>query len=211
MEPTITQHLSSNLANWNKKSPIVILLHGYGSNMRDLPSLMNFLPGLPWISLQAPLDAGNGGFCWAPRKVPSNPEAADVEAGTQRIWDWIDANLPAEAPLIVIGFSQGGLMATQLLRTRPSRLQATVILAGFVIGAKQPADEELTATKPKVYYGRGLEDEIISMDAVARTESWLTRCTTAVIRRYAGLGHSINEEQMADVSDYLELALQPKT
>jgi phospholipase/carboxylesterase len=207
MEPKITQHLSSNLAGWNKKSPIVILLHGYGSNMRDLPSLMNFLPGLPWISLQAPLDAGNGGFCWAPRKVPSNPEKADVEQGTARVWDWIDANLPADAPLVVIGFSQGGLMATQLLRTRPSRLKATVILAGFVIGAGQPGDNELESAKPKVYYGRGLEDEIISPEAVARTESWLHRCTTPMIRRYERLGHSINEEQMADVSEYLESVL----
>ncbi|MFM2024154.1 MAG: hypothetical protein RLZZ56_167 [Actinomycetota bacterium] len=207
MESKITQHMSSNLATWNKKSPIVILLHGYGSNMRDLPSLMAFLPGLPWISLQAPIDAGNGGFCWAPRKVPSNPEQADVEAGTQRIWDWIDANLPKDAPLIVLGFSQGGLMATQLLRTRPGRLKATVILAGFVIGAKQVGDAELETTKPKVYYGRGLEDDIISADAIARTESWLGRCTTATIVRYERLGHSINEEQMADVSAYLEEVL----
>ena len=207
MEPKITQHLSSNLAKWNKKSPIVILLHGWGSNMRDLPSLMDFLPGLPWISLQAPVDAGNGGFCWAPRKVPSNPEQKDVEEGTARIWDWIDTNLPADAPLVVIGFSQGGLMATQLLRTRPNRLKATVILAGFVISAGQPGDKELEALKPKVYYGRGLEDDIISQDAVSRTDSWMHRCTTPVIRRYERLGHSINEEQMADVSEYLESVL----
>lgn len=207
MEPTITQHLSSNLNNWNKKSPIALLLHGYGSNMRDLPSLMDFLPGLPWVSLQAPLDAGNGGFSWAPLKTPGNPAQEDIEPATARIWDWIDSNLPAEAPLVLIGFSQGGLMSTQLLRTRPSRIVATVILAGFVLGAKQPADGELTESKPRVIYCRGLNDQVISLDAVSRTESWLARCTNASMKSYAGLGHSIDERVMEDVSEFLESVL----
>ncbi|MEN9992511.1 MAG: hypothetical protein RLY83_81 [Actinomycetota bacterium] len=207
MEPTITQHLSSNLNNWNKKSPIALLLHGYGSNMRDLPSLMDFLPGLPWVSLQAPLDAGNGGFAWAPIKTPGNPAQEDIEPATARIWDWIDANLPSDAPLVLIGFSQGGLMATQLLRTRPSRIVATVILAGFVLGAKQPADAELAESKPRVIYCRGLNDQVISSDAVSRTESWLTRCTSPSLKSYPGLGHSIDERVMEDVSEYLESVL----
>lgn len=203
MEPTITQHVSSNLNHWNKKSPIAVLLHGYGSNMRDLPSLMEFLPGLPWVSLQAPLEAGNGGYAWAPLTTPGNPKAEDVEPATERLWNWIDANLPTDAPLILIGFSQGGLMATQLLRTRPSRVTATVILAGFVLGVKQPADEELEVSKPRVIYCRGLNDQVISAEAVSRTESWLAKHTTALTPTYAGLGHSIDERVMADVSDYL--------
>ena len=207
MEPKITQHLSSNLNNCNKKSPIALLLHGYGSNMRDLPSLMDFLPGLPWVSLQAPLDAGNGGFAWAPLKTPGNPAPEDIEPATARIWDWVDANLPADAPLVLIGFSQGGLMATQLLRTRPGRIVATVILAGFVLGAKQPADAALADSKPRVIYCRGLNDQVISQDAVSRTESWLARCTTASMKNYPGLGHSIDERVMEDVSVYLESAL----
>lgn len=204
MEPTISQFLSSNLSNWNKKSPIALLLHGYGSNMRELPSLMGFFPGMPWVSLQAPLDAGNGGFAWAPLKDPGNPSKDDVETATERIWAWIDSNLPTAAPLVLIGFSQGGLMATQLLRTRPDRISATVILAGFVLGAKQPADSELAEAKPRVIYCRGLNDGVISSDAVARTESWLARCTTATVKTYDGLAHSVDERVMEDVSSYLE-------
>lgn len=203
MEPTITQHLSSNLNNWNKKSPVALLLHGYGSNMRDLPSLMDYLPGLPWVSLQAPLEAGNGGFAWAPIVAPGNPQKADVEPATQRIWDWIDANLPGDVPLVLIGFSQGGLMATQLLRTRPSRIAATVILAGFTLGAKQPADEELKRLRPRVIYCRGLNDQVISKDAVDRTLAWLVGHTSALTPSYEGLGHSIDDRVLEDVSDYI--------
>lgn len=207
MNVAITQHLSSNLNNWNKKSPIVVLLHGYGSNMRDLPSLMDFLPGLPWVSLQAPLDAGNGGFAWAPLKQPGNPLTEDIEPATERIWSWIDANLPSSAPLILVGFSQGGLMTTQLLRTRPKRIKAAVILAGFTLGAEQPADQWLAENKPKVIYCRGLNDQVISPDAVVRTEAWLARCTSASLKTYPGLGHSIDERVMEDVVEYLEQVL----
>lgn len=207
MEPKITQHLSSNLSKWNKKSPIAILLHGFGSNMRDLPSLMDFLPGIPWVSLQAPLDAGNGGFAWAPLKSPGNPAKEDVEPATERIWQWLDAHLPTDAPLVLLGFSQGGLMATQLMRTRPSRIAATVILAGFTLNAAQPADPDLAKSKPKVIYCRGLSDQVISKDAVIRTEAWLAKCTSASIHTYERLGHSIDERVMHDVAEYLETVL----
>jgi phospholipase/carboxylesterase len=119
------------------------------------------------------------------------------------VWSWIDANIPPETPLVLIGFSQGGLMATQLLRTRPNRILATVILAGFTLDAVQPGDAELEATKPRVIYCRGLSDQVIATDSVIRTEAWLARCTSALTPTYPGLAHSIDERVIQDVSEYL--------
>jgi phospholipase/carboxylesterase len=187
------------------ESPIVLLLHGYGSNEEDLPGLMQYLPdSLPWYSLRAPVDLGSGYFAWANRVTPGNPPADDVELATQAIWQWVDANLDSRAPLIVLGFSQGGLMATQLLRTRPERIGATVILAGFTLAAEQPADERLASEKPRVIYCRGLQDEVISAEAVQRTLTWLKAHTSAEVHSYDGLGHSIDERVMEDVADYLQ-------
>lgn len=194
---------SAGLQAWNESEPIVVLLHGYGADERDLPGIMKLLPDFAWVSPRAPLNSQYGGYAWFPITTPLNPPAEVVVPATEVLWDWIDGTLPADAPLIVIGFSQGGLMATQLLRTRPERLMATVILAGFIMDAPQPADEQLAASKPKVIYCRGVEDQVITREAVARLNGWLQAHTRAVTKSYAGLGHSIDERVLADVANYL--------
>ena len=204
--PQIKTFVSGGLPSWNGKDPVVLFLHGYGADERDLPGLMNYLPDLPWVSPRAPEQSQYGGFAWFPITTPLNPPAELVEPATQALWDWLDATIP-DAPLIVIGFSQGGLMTTQLLRTRPERLKATVILAGFNMDALQPADAKLAATKPKVIYCRGAEDAVVTKDAVARLNTWLQGHTRAITKSYSGLGHSIDERVMNDVADYLESVL----
>ncbi|MEO0027315.1 MAG: hypothetical protein RL716_646 [Actinomycetota bacterium] len=190
MSETITHFVDGRPEGLDPSQPLVVLLHGYGSNENDLVGLMNYLPGnFAWVSLRA--------------VTPGNPRVEDIEPATARLWSWIDANIPAETPLVLIGFSQGGLMATQLLRTRPTRILATVILAGFVLNAEQPGDLELEATRPRVIYCRGLSDQVIAADAVVRTEAWLARCTSALAPTYAGLAHSIDERVIQDVSEYL--------
>lgn len=185
------------------KKPVVVLLHGYGSNEQDLPSLMNFLPGnLPWVSLRAPLALGGSSFAWFPLAAPGHPDPTNVAIATDIIWKWIDENLPETSPIIVIGFSQGGLMATQLLRTRPDRILGTVVLAGFVVDAVQPGDETLQQQRPAAIYCRGLDDQVIHPDAVTRTEKWLSTHTTATYKTYYRLGHSIDARVMDDVAEY---------
>lgn len=126
-----------------------------------------------------------------------------MAAATDAIWQWVDATLPADARVVPIGFSQGGLMASQLLRTDASRTVAPVILGGFVQGAEQPEDDRLAAEKPAVFSGRGDEDRVIAPAAVARTDAWLPAHTTLTARTYPGLAHGINQAELADVREYL--------
>jgi phospholipase/carboxylesterase len=208
MVKAISTFVTGGLDHIEPGQPVVVFLHGYGADERDLPSLMNFLPDLPWVSLRAPQTSQYGGYAWYPITNALDPSLEEVADATEAVWDWVDSFLPEDSPLVVIGFSQGGLMATQLLRTRPARLAATVILAGFVFGGEQPADAELAANKPKVIYCRGLEDQMISREAVAGINGWLQGHTRAITRTYAGLGHSIDDRVMADVADYLSLVLK---
>ncbi|MGC3995567.1 MAG: dienelactone hydrolase family protein [Propionicimonas sp.] len=186
-------------------APVAVLfLHGFGSNEDDLPGLAPFVaPGLPWASLRAPITLGPSSHAWFEISTPGDPAPEPVVAATDAIWEWVDTNLPEAAAVLPIGFSQGGLMATQLLRTRPERVAGTVVLGGFVLGAGQPADALLAETRPPVFWGRGELDAVITPDAVARTAAWLSAHTTLQARTYPGLAHGINAAEAADVLTFV--------
>ena len=144
-----------------------------------------------------------------PVVTPGDPAHEPVAAATDAIWAWVDANLDPTTKLVPIGFSQGGLMATELLRTRPDRIASTVVLGGFVQGTKRPADAVLAQSRPPVFWGRGSADTVIATPAVARTEAGLPAHTTLTRRSYPGLAHAINADEAADVREFLHQIVGP--
>lgn len=195
-------------ADWAEASAtapaVAVLLHGYGSNEQDLTGLVEPLGlQLPWASLRAPLEMGHGGAAWFEITNPGNPDPEPIAAATDAVWAWIDEHVPAGTRIVPIGFSQGGFMASQLLRTRPERVVAPVILAGFVLSAPQPGDEALAAALPPVFWGRGTHDQVIAAPAVARASAWLPLHTKLTERTYPGLAHGINQAEIDDVRTFL--------
>ncbi|MBO1751344.1 dienelactone hydrolase family protein [Actinotalea sp. BY-33] len=184
--------------------PVMLLLHGYGSHENDLTPLVPELGlDLPWASLRAPIGLPGGGAAWVPITTPGRPDPGLVLEATETIWAWVDAHLDPAAPVVPVGFSQGGLMATQLLRTRPERVLAAVVLGGFVLDAPQPADEELARLRPAAFWGRGAEDQVIAAQAVERTERWLPQHTTLTAHVYPGLAHGINADEVDHVREFV--------
>ena len=210
----VTLTVSDRIAVWVESDdfesraadqPVTLLLHGYGSHEQDLPPILRWLEASePWASLRAPLALPNGGFAWAPITVPGNPHAAEIETATETLWEWLDYNVPV-APIRAIGFSQGGLMVSQLLRTRPERVDKAAILSGFVLGSPQPADERLSESKPRVFWSHGTADTVIVPESIERTRTFLATHSTPMESEYQGLGHSIDERVLTDLRDYLAM------
>ena len=150
-----------------------------------------------------------GGATWFPLDLPNEPEQAGIDAATDAIWAWVDANVPAGAPVIPLGFSQGGLMALQLLRTCPERIATTVVLSGLIAPGAGSADassfqdDALAKSHPPVFWGRGDADQVIWSAAIERLAAWLPGHADATIRVYPGLAHSVNEDEMNDVRAFL--------
>ena len=186
-------------------APVVVFLHGYGSDERDLAGLAPYLPaGLPWVSVRAPLRHPSINYSWYPLvDIGSESDAPGIGAATEALWEWVDDELAADAQLIPVGFSQGGLMASQLLRTHAERVAAAAILSGYVQSAPQPADALLAESPRPVFWGRGTADVVIPSHAVDATSAFLPGHSILTECVYRGLPHSVNEEELADLASFL--------
>lgn len=189
--------------------PLLLILHGYGSHEGDLFSLAPHLPLTPVLAaLRAPLPVGDG-WAWFPigisgeRVNPSAPNASALEAATDSVLAWLDALVVPPASVGLLGFSQGGAMALQLLRQAPDRFTFAVQLSGFVAAAPQPGDADLAERPIPVFWGRGTADPVIQTDAVRRTQDWLPGHSLLTERIYEGMGHSISQGELSDIVAFL--------
>lgn len=186
--------------------PLVIVLHGRGSDERDLASLFPLLPGgFVYASLRAPHAFGPG-FAWFDDAVetPGDPRPASADAMTDAVLTWL-RHLPWHPTSVgALGFSQGGAMAVHLLRQGHGIVGFAVNMSGFVIGGAHPADAALARELPPVYWGRGSVDAFFTPELIHRADAWLPFHTTLTSAVYPGLGHSVSEEMLRDVCEFLD-------
>jgi len=182
--------------------PLLVLLHGYGSNEGDLFGLAPHLPLQPVIaSLRAPLTAGPG-YAWYELDGATNESrSAGSDAAARGLLHWLDGVQATSVGLL--GFSQGGAMSIHLMRHAPERFAFAVSLAGFVVPGEAPADARLAALAPPVFWGRGTRDTVIPASFVAATQRWLPHHSTLTERIYEGVGHSVSDSELADVITFL--------
>lgn len=183
--------------------PLLVLMHGRGSNEHDLFSLVSLLPDRFVVaSLRAPLILGSGSYSWFPVGDPGLPSADSADSAVAAVLDWIDT-LAVAGPIVVLGFSQGGAMAVHALRHAPTRFAAAVNLAGFVIPAVRAEDAVLESLRPPVFWGRDVDDPIIPAEAIEITAGWLPQHSRLTARLYPALGHSISQAEIDDVNAFL--------
>jgi phospholipase/carboxylesterase len=187
--------------------PLLVMLHGYGSYEGDLFGLAPALPLGPVVaSVRAPLPAGPG-FAWFPLtfETPIAEHSANADAAARAVLDWLDTVTAASVGLL--GFSQGGAVALQLLRLAPERFSYAVMLSGFAVGTDHAGDAALAAARPPVFWGRGTLDRVIPPAAITLTEEWLPAHSTLTSRVYNDLAHGVSNDELRDIVEFVRAQL----
>ena len=152
---------------------LLVLMHGVGSNEQDLFGLAGEVPAnFHVLSLRAPFVLGPGSFAWfefsvAPdgsRRINTAQEAASRQAIVQTL-QAVTRELGVPAQRVVLGgFSQGGIMALSLLRTRPELLQAALVMHSRLLPEVDALAAPAAALQGKqLWVSHGLQDGVIPL------------------------------------------------
>jgi phospholipase/carboxylesterase len=189
--------------------PVLLLLHGYGSDEHDLFGLVPYLPeAFVVASVRAPLAPPwpLPGASWYPIEGLDGRDPDAVTLAARALLSWI-RDAVGEAPVGLLGFSQGGAVALQTLRAAPDAVSFAVVLAGYAAGGELPGDAVLAERRPPVFWGRGAADEVIPPALVDSTAQWLPVHSDLSGRVYPGLTHSISQDELDDVRAFLDARL----
>lgn len=195
-----------------RNRPLLVLLHGYGADERDLFALVPHLPAeFAVAAVRAPLTPPfpAPGYSWYPIEGLDGRDPRHVTDAASRLLAWVDA-VAAEEPVGLLGFSQGAAVALQAMRLAPERFAFAVNLSGYATPGRLDGDSALAERRPPVFWGRGTRDDVIPPFLVEHTVSWLPEHAELSGRVYTGLTHSVSEQELADVRIFLEKQLSDR-
>jgi phospholipase/carboxylesterase len=182
---------------------IVILLHGYGSNGADLLSLAphwrRARPHALFVAPNAPerCPGAPGGFqWWGLTELSRAAIAAGADRAAPALDAFIDAQLAehglTEDRLVLVGFSQGTMMALHVGPRRARQIAGIVAYSGMLADAGAFARE--IVTKPPILLVHGAADSVVPAFAFHEAKAALHRLGFEVEDHLApGVDHTVNE------------------
>ena len=185
-------------------APLVVLLHGRGSNEQEIIGLAERLPRTAsYAAVRAPIAEGNG-YAWFERRGIGQPLPESLRETMDWFTAWLSTVAPDGRPVALVGFSGGAAFAGGLVLDDPSRYVAAAILAGTLpFDAGVPVTPGRLAGVP-VLVAQGDRDDVIPRELLDRT--WEYVCgpsgAAAWALRDPG-GHELSATVVAQLGGWL--------
>lgn len=177
----------------------LVLLHGRGASAESILSLYEDL-GIEDFAAIAPQAAGNS---WYPYSflMPMDANQPYLNSALNRVrslvTDLVSQGIPTSR-IAIMGFSQGACLTTEFAARNPARYGGIIALTGGLIGPPgTPRNYPGSFDGTPVFLGTSDPDPHVPFERVKETEAVLSRMGAEVeLRRYAGMPHAINEDEL---------------
>jgi phospholipase/carboxylesterase len=192
---------------------LVVLLHGYGADGRDLIEIgrqwRNWLPDAAFVAPNAPepcamSPTGRQWFAISSRALDERAGGDDRWAGVVHARPVVDAFLDAElaslgldeSRLAIVGFSQGAMMALHVGLRRPRAPASIVAYSGMLAGPEHLEEaraRDARGARPPLLLVHGDQDETIPFEALFMAADALARAEIPCQWHLSmGVGHGID-------------------
>ncbi|MDT8346599.1 MAG: alpha/beta hydrolase-fold protein [Flavobacteriaceae bacterium] len=210
-------HITRPAKHTDKKTPLVLLLHGYGSDENDLFSFANYLPD-EWfiVSARAPLSIYPMGYAWysiyfdAPEgKFSNTEEAKNALTRIDELIDYCVNNYPVVRDKIsLLGFSQGCILALAYGLTHTNKVKNIIGLSGYLNQELIPPLDDLTEMlkkkQPSVYLSHGTQDEVIPFEWSKNSGDVLKKLLQDIVFESFPVGHGVAPENFKAFLDWMQ-------
>lgn len=208
------QYVVREPQNINSKTPLLVLLHGYGSNEEDL---FSFAPTLPedWliVSFRAPMNSAYEGYSWYDIDLMNQENRIDVSQAKRSLELILENILKitnqyglTENETHLAGFSQGGILTYALALNHPELFTKIACMSCY------PEEKLLTnivkdkkkLERLRFFISHGTDDAIIPIDWGRKAADLLYELGCFFSFREYMSGHGVNQKNYMDLMDFFQ-------
>ncbi|MDY7564314.1 dienelactone hydrolase family protein [Pseudomonas sp. RTC3] len=194
--------------------PLIIFLHGSGSNEEDLFDIKDQLPAdYTYLSVRAPFEVESDSYQWFNKKAGEGDydgETDELKSSAGKIVDFIAKATgkyhTQPDKVFLVGFSQGAIMSYEVALRDPEVVRGIAALSGKILpvlkSELKPADN---LKQVAIFIGHGTADRKLPYAGATDAETLLQSLSlTPEFHAYPGIGHTISQTEIVDLNSWLQ-------
>lgn len=205
-DPHRGQPLETAGAPRDAAEAVVVLLHGRSSTAKNILRLVDEFHhhGVMYLAPQAARRT------WYPRTgyAPVEDNEPWFSSALEGVSNALEVAAAADVPpkrTLLLGFSQGGCLASEFVARNPRGYGGLVVLSGSLLGPETRRDYTGSIDGTPVFLGCSADDPYVAADRIHETARVFEQLDADVTTRlYDGLGHAINDAEMQTIDTLVE-------
>jgi len=200
-----------------RNQPLVIFLHGFGSNEEDLFDIKDALPSTwTYLSVRAPLPVEPRGYRWFTKtdEPQYNGQTDELFSSARLIKDFVvraTAKYHTQSDRVfLVGFSQGAIMSYEVALREPELVRGIAALSGSVLPVLRSAlKPDASMGKLAIFIGHGTLDQALPFSSATQADKVLVELgLKPEFHEYPEMNHTISAVEVQDLKAWLEKSLK---
>lgn len=195
-----------------EKAPLLLLLHGYGSDENDLFSFASELPEHYFIiSARAPIPMQPYGNAWYAISIDYDGVKTSDNEAAKESRDLI-ATFITEAVneydldpfnVTLLGFSQGTILSYAVALSYPEKVKNVIGLSGYINEEIINVQSSASYAHLNIYNSHGTVDQVIPIDAARKTPGYLSNLGIDSTLSEFPVGHGVHPTNFYEFKEWL--------